>query len=222
MLIIIQGVLQNFCITDPFFPKNQQMDFKPKELHSQDCNLLFDTTVIPREAFFVSITEFVGACGIPYWVLLSNSLLLWGSSLVLVRPTLNLWNHWVTVVFVIIFCIPYITHILVRIYLTETFFRVKRWITTLCCLSFSAAVGIAVNVFSHHHVIFYQLLQNFTCALGTPSVTCMHSFGSTVFPHAENVWAMQNFEVPLAVKFVAKHSQLCDNIFFFNSIFMVG
>ncbi len=46
---------------------------------------------------------------------------------------------------------------------------------------------------SRHHIIFNRLLQNFAYVLGTPSVTCAHSFGTTVLPHVENDWVMQNF-----------------------------
>ncbi len=49
------------------------------------------------------------------------------------------------------------------------------------------------HYFSRKNVIFNQLLQNFTCKLRIPSVTCAHSFSTTVLPHAENVWVMQNF-----------------------------
>ncbi len=65
---------QEFCIADPFFTKNQQMDLKPKRLYSPDYNLLFDIIAISGEAFFVLIYEFIDACGIQCQVLLFDGL----------------------------------------------------------------------------------------------------------------------------------------------------
>ncbi len=66
----IQGLFQKFCITDPIhLKKNQQMDIKTKKLYSPGYNLLFNIIVIPTEAVFVLIDEFVDACGIPHQVL---------------------------------------------------------------------------------------------------------------------------------------------------------
>ncbi len=64
--------------------KNQQMDLKPKKIYFLGYNLLFDIIGILGEAFFISIDEFVDDCSIPHWLLLFDSLLLWGLSLVLV------------------------------------------------------------------------------------------------------------------------------------------
>ncbi len=91
--IYVRGVLQKFGIADPFSAKNQQMDFKLKKLYSPD-------------AFFIWIEEFVDACYIPHRVPLFKGLLLQGSSLVLVYPTLNLCTHRFTVDFVITFHTP--------------------------------------------------------------------------------------------------------------------
>ncbi len=51
--------------SDPFSAKNQQKDLKPQKFYSPGYNLLFEIIAIPSEAFFVSINEYVDACGIP-------------------------------------------------------------------------------------------------------------------------------------------------------------
>ncbi len=108
-------VLREFCITDQFSIKNQQMDLKPKKLYSLGYNLLFNVIAIPNVAFFISIAEFVDACGIPQLILLFNGVSLRGFLLVLIHLTLNLCIYQFTVNFVITFCAPYITFILIII-----------------------------------------------------------------------------------------------------------
>ncbi len=108
----LRGVLQKFCIADPFSTKNQQMDFKPKKLYSPGFNLLFNIVAIPSNAFFILIDEFVHACGILCWVLLFNSLPLSGMSLVLIHPALNLRTHQFTVNCAITLHTSYTKHIL--------------------------------------------------------------------------------------------------------------
>ncbi len=54
-----RGVLQKFCVANPFSAKNQQIDLKPKTFYSPDYNLLFDiitycTWVIPRKTAYFS------------------------------------------------------------------------------------------------------------------------------------------------------------------------
>ncbi len=61
----------------------------------------------------------------------------------------------------------------------------NRWVHSCrCCCH---------RYFSHHPVTFTQLLRNFACALGIPSVTRVCSIGTTVLPHVKNGWATQNF-----------------------------
>ncbi len=86
---------------------------------------------MPSEALLVSINEFFDAYRIRDRVLLFDSLPLPGLMFAFIRPTLNLCTHQFTVDFVIIFCIPYIMHILVWISLPKTYFSVKNW-TTFC------------------------------------------------------------------------------------------
>ncbi len=121
-------------------------------LHYLHHNLLFDIITITSETIFISIDEFVDACGIPHW-LLSNCLSLQGSSLVLICPTFNLCTHWFTVDFVIIFCVPYTTHNFVWISLLETFATIKNWITLRC----SSLAQLLVLLPS----IFFSSLCNF-------------------------------------------------------------
>ncbi len=82
----VRGILQQFCTTDPFYTKNQQMDLKWKKLYSPGYNLLFDIISIPSEVFFISINEVVDACGIPSRVLLLKKI----SQLLFVARTNNL------------------------------------------------------------------------------------------------------------------------------------
>ncbi len=105
--------------------KNQQMDLKSKKLYSPGYNLRFDITAIPIETFFISIDEFVDACGIPLQFLLFDSPLLRGSTLVLIHPALNLCTHRFTVDFVMTLCVPYTMHILTCFSLPETFSSIK-------------------------------------------------------------------------------------------------
>ncbi len=103
---MIQGILQKFCITDPFSTKNRQIDLdvRSKNFFSPGYNLLFDIISIPNEVFFLLIDEFVDACNILSHVLHFDSLPLQDTSLVLVCFTLNhcavpigsqliLWQH---------------------------------------------------------------------------------------------------------------------------------
>ncbi len=122
---------------DPFSKKNPQMGLKPK-------NLLFNI-ITSYDAFLVLIDKFVEACGIPHWILLFNVLPFWDSSLILFCSTLNLYMYRFTVDFVITFCIPYTTQILVLISQPETFSSIKNWIT-LCCLFMVTAVLFCVDM----------------------------------------------------------------------------
>ncbi len=156
---LLRVVLQKFCITDPFFTKNQEMNLKPKNLYSPDYNLLFNITTIPSKAFVVFIDEFVG--GIPHQVLLFDSqplrglllvlvlfnglplrcsslilvlfdgLSLRGSSLILVCHALTLCTYQFTVNFVITFCIPFTVPIFTWISLPGTFSSFKTQITLI-------------------------------------------------------------------------------------------
>ncbi len=90
----LRGVLQKFCVANPFSAKNQRMDLKPKKLYSPGFNLLFDIIAVSSEAFFISIDEFVHACSIPHELHLFDGLLL---RVVLVHPALNLCTHCFTV-----------------------------------------------------------------------------------------------------------------------------
>ncbi len=54
--IKLRGVLQKFCVAEPFFAKNQQMNLKPKtkkKLYSRGYNLLLNIITIPSDTFFV-------------------------------------------------------------------------------------------------------------------------------------------------------------------------
>ncbi len=114
MLRSQQRVLQKFCVADLFSTKNQQMDFKPKNLYSLGYNILFDIIAIPSEAFFISIAGFVDACGIPCRVLLFICLVLQSLLLVLLSPALNRCTHQFAVDFVSTFCTPYTMYILIH------------------------------------------------------------------------------------------------------------
>ncbi len=74
-----------------------------------------------------------------------NSLLLRGSMLVLIHPTLNLYTHRFTVDSVIKFSVLHTMHILVRISQPKTFSNVKKRITHRCS-SFGKDVDIAAII----------------------------------------------------------------------------
>ncbi len=160
------------------------MDLEPKKLYFPGYNLLFDIIAIPSEVFFKSIDEFVNACSILHWVLLFSGLSLWGLSFPLVHPTLNLCTHWLTVDFVITFYTLFTTYILAWISLFETFSCFEKLNNTSLLVLGHSRWCHCHCYFSHHHVIFNQLLQNFACA---------RNFGTTVSSHVENGWATQNF-----------------------------
>ncbi len=116
-------MLQKFCIADPFSTKNQQWTSNQKTL-SPDYNLLFNIikklsgniplsppgVEVPNKEFFVLIDEFLDADNMPHWLLFFDSLLLQGSSFVLIYPALNLRIHRFTFDFVKTFCASYTTH----------------------------------------------------------------------------------------------------------------
>ncbi len=57
--IQVWGVLQKFCIADPFSTKNQQMDVELKKLYSPSYNLLFNIIAIPSVRFNRRAAEWV-------------------------------------------------------------------------------------------------------------------------------------------------------------------
>ncbi len=116
-----------------------------KKLYSLSYHLFFDIITVPSKAIFVSIDEFVDACGIPRQVLLFDSLPLRISLLVLVCPTLNLCTVQLAADFVITFCTQYTVRILVWISLLETFSSIKNQIT-LRCSSLDTLVGVPVII----------------------------------------------------------------------------
>ncbi len=91
--IYTRGILQKFCVADPFATKNHQIDLKPKKLYSPGYNQLSNIITKPSKAFFILINKFVDACSIPCRVFLFNCLSLQRSSFVRVRPTLNLYTY---------------------------------------------------------------------------------------------------------------------------------
>ncbi len=94
------------------------MDFKPKKLYSPAYNLLFDIITILSDTIFILMDKFVNACIIPHWLLLFDSPLSRSLSLVLVYPALNLCIHmFASIDFVVTFCVPYTTHILLWLYM---------------------------------------------------------------------------------------------------------
>ncbi len=108
-----------------------------KKNYSLGYNLLFDIVTIPCEAFFILVDDFVDACGISCRFLFFNSLPLCSSLLIVVCSTLNLCTHQFIVDFVITFCPPYTTYILMWISLLKTFSSIKNWITFCARLSVS-------------------------------------------------------------------------------------
>ncbi len=47
----LRGVLQKFCVADPFSAKSQQLDLKPKKVNYPRNNLLFNIIAIPARHF---------------------------------------------------------------------------------------------------------------------------------------------------------------------------
>ncbi len=150
------------------------MDLKQKELYPPGYNLLFNVIAIPSKAFFISIDEFVDACGMPHWVLLFDGLPLWGSLLILICPALNFCTPQFTVDFVVTFYVPYTKHILAWISLPKTFSSVNNWITFHCSF-----VGAPVDVTA---IAIFLVTPKFStdcftkicmCTRNTFSNTCM-------------------------------------------------
>ncbi len=140
---VVRRVLQKFCMSS----KATNGPQTKKKLYSPGYNPLFNKIVIPIEAFFVCIGEFVDAYGILCWVLPFDDLPLRGLSLVLVRPASNHYTDQFTGDFVITFCVSHTVYILMRISLPETFSSIKNW-TKLPCSCLDTADGVATIFFS--------------------------------------------------------------------------
>ncbi len=115
---------------------------------------------------------------------LINDLPLWGLSLILIGPTLNLCTQLFTVDFMITFRTHHTSStFLCEFYYPKHFLAFTTELTLLLILGYSYLCRCQCY-FSHCYIIFNWLLWNFAYAQQIPSVTCEHTVS---VPHCYHI-----------------------------------